>query len=93
MCLIQIIDSIMGSTLLVVDICDNMSALRKYLVHPESVTLWQKQEDIISHLSDVYQSIESGIFLVHVYEHNNSWSLASNFLPLAYINVQLDPLA
>ena len=45
MCAIQIIDSIVGSTPLVVDRCDNISALRRYLIHPESVTLGRKQAD------------------------------------------------
>ena len=38
-CAIQIIDFIMGSTPLVVDSYDNISALRRALVHLESVTL------------------------------------------------------
>ena len=42
-CAIQIIDSIMGSNPLVVDSCDNISTLRRYLIHPELVALRWKQ--------------------------------------------------
>ena len=92
MCAIQIIDSIMRSTLLVVYICDNISALRRASIHPKSVTSRWKQADLISCLSDVYYSIDSGILLVHVYGHPNSGRFASTLTPLASCNIRLDTL-
>ena len=37
MCVIRIIKSIMVSTPLMVDICDNINAIRRASIHPESV--------------------------------------------------------
>ena len=48
--------------------------------------------DVISRLSYVYQSINSGMSLVHVYGNHNIGKPAST-LPLASINVRLDALA
>ena len=79
----------MGSTPLVVDSCDSISALRLASVHPESVTLQQKQADLISRMSDVYHSTDYGMSIVHVYGHQNSGKLDSNLTSVAYLNVQL----
>ena len=68
-CAIKIIESIIGSTSLVVNRCDNISAIRLSLMHPESVTLRWKQADLIFHLLDVYHSNEFGMLLVHIYEN------------------------
>ena len=37
MCAIEIMDCIAGSTTLVVNCCDNISALRQAIIHPEAV--------------------------------------------------------
>ena len=66
-CAIQIIESIMEITPLVVDSCDNIITLRQASIHPESVTLRWKQADLISRLSGVYHSIDSGMSLAHIY--------------------------
>ena len=93
MCVIKIMVSILGSTTLVVNICDNISALRQATVHPEVVKSIWKQVDIISRLSDVYQSMKSGMYLVQVYEHQNSGRPVSTLTPLEYINIRMDSLA
>ena len=93
MCVIQIVDSIMRSTPLVVDSCDNVRALKRYSIHTESVTLRWKQADIISCMSDVHHSIDSAMSLVHVYGHHNSQLSASILMPLASLNVRLGALA
>ena len=93
MCAIQIIESIMGSTRLMVDSCDNISSLRRALIQPESVTWKWKQEDPISHMSDVYHSIDSGMQLVHVYGHHNIGKPASTLTTVSSLNVLLDALA
>ena len=54
MCAIQIIESIVGSTSLVVDLCDKIITLRQTLIRQESVISLWKQADLISHLSDIY---------------------------------------
>ena len=53
-CGIEIIESIVGSTTLVVNICDNLSALRQETIHPEAVKSILKQVDLISCLYGVY---------------------------------------
>ena len=78
----------MGSTPLVVNICDNISALRRALIHPESVTLQWKQAYCIYVRSDVYHSIYYGISLVHAYGPQNSGRLASKLTPLSSLNVR-----
>ena len=65
MCVIKIMDSILGSTALVINICDNLSALGQASIHPEALIPQWKQAYPISRLSDVYHSIDSGILLVH----------------------------
>ena len=92
MWLIQNIDSIMGSTSLVVYSCDNIRNLIQALIHPESVTSQRKQVDIIYRLSGVYHAIDSCILLVHVYGHQNSRSSASTLTTLEYLNIWLDTL-
>ena len=81
MCVIQIIESIMGSTPLVVYFCDNISALRWASIHPESVTSRWKQANLISCVSDVYHSIESIIPVVHIHVHHNSRNLNASSIP------------
>ena len=93
MCTLQIIDSVMGSTPLMVDICDNISALIRASIHPESVKLLWKQADLISRLSDVYNSINPHMLLVHVYGHHNSGKPAPTLTTVAYLNVRLEALA
>ena len=93
MCAIEIMESILGSTALVVNICGNISSLRRASIHPEAVTSLWKQADLISHLSDVYHSIVSGMQLVHFYKHQNSGMSASTLMPLASLNVKLYALA
>ena len=44
-------------------------------------------------MSDVYQSMESGMYLVHVYGHQNSGRPTSTLMPLYYLNLILDALA
>ena len=73
--------------------CNNISALRQAIIHPEAVELRRKQVDIISRMSNVYRSMYSGISLVQVHGHQNRGSLASTLTPLAYLNVILDALA
>ena len=72
MCFIKIIEYTMGSTSFVVDSFDSISVFGKSLIRPESVTSQWNQADIISRLSDVYHSNDSGMSLVHVYGHHNS---------------------
>ena len=82
----------MGSTTLVVNSYDNKSALIRAKIHPEAVKMRWKQVDLISRLSDVYQSLYSVIYLVHVHGHQNSGRQASTLTPLASLNVRLDSL-
>ena len=93
MCTIKIMESIVGSTTLVVNVCNNISALKWSTIHPEAVELTWKQVDLISRLSDVYQSMDSGMYLVHVHRHQNSGIPESTLIPLAYLNIQLDTIA
>ena len=93
MCAIEIMEPILGSTTLVVNRYNNISALRKATIHPEAVKFISKQVYLISHLSDVYQSIDSGVSLVHIYVHHNSGKTVSTLTPLAYLNVRLNALA
>ena len=67
MYLIQIIESTMGSTSLMVDICDNILVLIQALIHLEAVTLEWKQAFFISCLFDVFHSIDSCMSMLHVY--------------------------
>ena len=76
-----------------VNSCDKISALRQATIHPEAVKSIWKQVDIISRLSDLYQSIDSRMSLVHVPGHQNSRKLASTLTTLASPNVRLDALA
>ena len=92
MCVIKIIKSILGSTTLMVNSCDNISTLRQASIHPEAVTSWWKQTDLISRLYDVYHSIEYGMLLVHIYGHQDSGKLVPNLTPLAYLKIQLNAL-
>ena len=80
---IKIMEFILVSTTLVVNSCDNISALRQAFIHPEAVTSQWKQADLISRLYDVYHLIGSGMSLVHVYGHNNSGKSESTLTPLA----------
>ena len=93
MCAIATIEYILGSTTLVVNSCNNISALRRAIIHQEAVQPRLKQVDLISCLSDVYQSIDSGMYLVHVYVHHNSGKTVSILTLLASLNVRMDALA
>ena len=62
-------------------------------IHPEAVTTKWKQADLIYRMSDVYQSIDSGMLLVHVYEHQNRDNPASTIKSLSPLNVQLGALS
>ena len=93
MCAIEIMAYIFGSITLVVDRCDNISALRRETIHPEAVKSSQKRVYLISCLYAVYQWMDYRIYLVHVYGHQNTGRLASIFTPLASLNVTLDALA
>ena len=90
---IEIMEFILGSTTLVVNICDNTSTIRQAKIRPELVESIWKEEDLISHLSDVYQSMESGMPLVHIYRHHNSVNPASTLISVASLNIGLDALA
>ena len=90
MCVIKIMESILGSTVLVVNSCENISVLRQSLIRPEAVTPRSKQADPFSRMYDIYRSIDSGMSLVHVYRHQNIGNPASTLMPLAYLNVRLD---
>ena len=92
MCEIEIMDSILVSTTLVANICDNIISLRQASRHPEAVTPRWIQAYLISGLSDVYHTIDSGMSLVHVHGHQNIGKLASTLTPLASLNVRLDAL-
>ena len=91
-CMIQIIESILGSTTLVVDRYDNISVRKQALIHLEALTLWWKQEGPISFLSGVYHSIDYGVSLLHVYVHHNSGKSVSTLTALSSLNVWLDVL-
>ena len=93
MCAIQSMEYILGSTTLVVNNCDNISALRQTSIHPEEATSRWKQAYLISRLSRVYHSIDSDMLLVHVYGNHNSGKLASTLTPLASLNVRFDALS
>ena len=84
---------IVGSTTLVVNSFNNISTFRRATIHLEAVKLLWKQVDLISRLSDVYQSMDYGMSLVHVHGHYNSGRPASNLTPLASLNVQLYAIA
>ena len=86
-------ESILGSTTLMVNRCDNISALRLAPIHPEAVKSWWKQADLISCLSSAYPYIESVMPLLHVYRHHNSVNPESTLTPLSYLNVRLDALS
>ena len=90
---IEIMESILSSTTLVVNICDNINTLRRASIHPEVVKARYKQADFISCLSDIYKSINSGMLLVHVYGHQDIDNLASTLTPIAPLSVQLESLA
>ena len=77
---------------LIVDSCDDISALRRASIHPESVTSRWKQADRISCLSDVYHLIDTGMLLVHVYGHQNRGKTDSTLHPVVSLNVRLDVL-
>ena len=93
MCAIEIMESILGSTSLVVNSCDSISALRQVPIHPEAVTSRWKQAVLIYLLSDIYHVIDSGMFLVYVYRNHNSGKLAPTLTSLTSLNVQIDTLA
>ena len=93
MCAIEIMECILGSPTLVVNIFDNMSALRRATIHQEVVKSLWKQADLISQKSGAYHSIDSGMLLVHIYVHHNSVNPTSTLTPLALLNVRLDPLS
>ena len=93
MCAIKIMESTLGSTTILVNSCDNISALRRVSINPEAVKPRCKQADLIYRLSDAYQSIEFGMSLVHVYGHRNSGNPALNLTPPASLNLILDALA
>ena len=86
-------ESILVSTTLVVNIYDNISALRRATINPEAVKLIWNQVDLISRLSDFYQSMDYSMSLVHAYGHHNSRRPASTLTPLASLNIRLDALA
>ena len=86
-------ESIVGRTTLMVNSCNNISALRQVPIHPEAVKSQWKQADLISRLYGAYQSIASGMSLVQVYGHHNNGNPVSTLTPLAYLNVRLDALA
>ena len=92
-CAIEIMESILGITTLVFNSCNNISVLIRARIHPEAVESRWKQVDLISCLSDFYQSMDSGMSLVHVYKHQNSGRPPSTLTPLASINVRLGTLA
>ena len=60
-CVIQIMESILGSTTLVVNRYDKISALRKALIHPEAVTSRWNQAGLVSSMYDIYHSIDFGM--------------------------------
>ena len=91
--MVQIMESISVSTTLVVNSCDNISYLIQASTHPEVVTSQWKQAHLISSLSETYHSIESVMYMSHVYGHRNSGRLVLTLTPLASLNVQLDALA
>ena len=86
MCAIEITEFIFGRTTLVVNSCDNIRTLRRASIHPEAVKLRWKQVELITCLSDAYQSIDSGMSLVHVYRNHNSGNPESTLTPLAPLN-------
>ena len=92
MCAIKIMEYILIRTTLVVNSCNNINVLRQATIHPEEVKPIWKKVDLISRLSDVYQSIESGMSLLQVYGHQNRGKSASTLTPLASLNVRLDAL-
>ena len=73
---IKIMECIVGRTTLVVNSCNNINTIRRATIHPEAVTLRRKQVDLISRLSDAYQSINSGMSMLHVHRHHDSSKLA-----------------
>ena len=89
---IGIMESILYSTTHVVNRCDNISALIRATIHPEGIKPIWKQVDLISHLSDVYQSMYSGMSLVKVYRHQNIGRPASTSMLLESLKVILNAL-
>ena len=82
MCAIKIMESILGSNTLVVNSCDNIRYPRRASIHPEELKSRRKQADLISCLSDAFNSVDSGMVLVHVYRHHNNDKMASTSTPL-----------
>ena len=64
MCAIEIMESILGSTTLVITSWNIIMALSKAKIHPEAVKSIWKQVHLISRLYDVYQSMEFCMSLV-----------------------------
>ena len=93
MCAIEIMESVLVTTTLMVNSCDNISALRRATIRLEEVKPRWKQVDLISSLSDVYQSMYSGMYLVFVYGHYNRRRPESTLTPLASLNLRMDALA
>ena len=89
---IEIMESVFGITTLVANSREKISALRQASIHPEAVKSRWKQVHIISRLSDAFHSIESGMLLVHIYEHQNIGKSESTLTPLAPLNVRLSAL-
>ena len=69
MCTIKIFDSIFYITAFVFNSCDNISSISQVSIHRDVVKSQLKQADLIWCLSDVYQSIDSGMTFIHVYVH------------------------
>ena len=93
MCAVETMESILGITTLIVNTCDNTSTLRLATIHPEAVKSRWKQVDLILLLSDVYQSIDSSMSLIHINRHQNSGKMVSTLTSLASLNVIMDALA
>ena len=89
MCTIKIMEYILGSTKLVVNICDKMRSLRRATIHPEALMHIWKQVDLISRLSDVQYSMDSGMSMLHVYGYHNIRRPESTLTPLESLNVRL----
>ena len=70
MCTIEIMESILGSTTLVVNICDKISTQRRATIHLEMVKSRCKQVDLISCLSDGYKYMDSDTSLGHIHGHH-----------------------
>ena len=92
MCAIKIMESIVGITTLMVNSCDNISALRQTEIHPEGVNFKWEQVGFISRIFDVYQSIDSSMSLVRVHTHYNIIRPSSTLMTLASLIIKLDTL-